>query len=92
MMPRGKKVGKYATSLDGMDYRTIAATMTRMGHPMTFSNARGIFISGMERLAIAVMKATGDAVTPETALRVARDPQFQSYIGDVLRKIAGHDQ
>lgn len=87
MMPRGLKVGKYSTLRDndeGMDYRSIAEIMTRRGHKMNFSSARNVFLTGMERVADAILKNVGASTSPEFVAEVAKNPNFQSYIMDAL--------
>lgn len=90
-MPLGKIVGRYSTVVkdnpDAADYRKIASVMTSRGHKMNFSSARNVFLSGMERLADAILAKTGESASQESVALMARNPNFQSYIMDVIDEL-----
>lgn len=90
-MPLGHTVGKYCTVVkdnpDAADYRTIAAIMTSRGYKMNFSSSRNVFLQGMERLADAILAKTGETASHEAVSLMARNPNFQSYIMDVIDEL-----
>jgi hypothetical protein len=72
---------------DGENYREIAEIMTMVGHPMNHSSARNHVVRVMRKFAIAITK-NWKMQTSETDIeRIARDPLFQTEIGQLIQKI-----
>jgi hypothetical protein len=85
-MAREKKNRKYAsaTMTEGIDYRTIAETMTSQGETMNHATARNVLMGAMERIAIGVGKHVNVDLSMEDAMRIARDPTFQGAVADIV--------
>ena len=77
---------EYATTSDtmGCDYREIANTLTLAGYPMNHSSARNYVMRAVEKIAKSVITAyDGDE---SDSRRVARDPNFQASLAEILRE------
>jgi hypothetical protein len=87
-MNKTTKVG-YATisENDGIDYRTIAETMTHVGWKMNHSSARNYVLRVMKKFAEAYADAWNIKVNSVKIEEIARSPTFQDGICDVLNKI-----
>ena len=84
-MPRGHKMTQgYATVKDGMDYRAISNVMTSNGYKMNHATARNVLLSAMRTIAHEVLLSTGEEVSLEKADSVARSPNFQSGVADMM--------
>lgn len=84
-MPKGHKMSQgYATVAEGLDYRAISEIMTERGFKMNHATARNVLLSAMRSLAADILKSQGDEVSLDKVERVARSPQFQSGIADML--------
>lgn len=89
-MPKGKKIDRgYATVVDesGENYRTIAETMTEQGHPMNHASARNWVLRTMKKFAYAMAEAKGEVLTEEQLDVIARSPNFQSAVSDLIQRI-----
>ena len=86
-MPRGKKIAVgYATVIEesGANYRTIAEKMTAEGHPMNHASARNWVLRVMKKFAISL--AEGKDLNEAELEQIARSPNFQSAIADLIQK------
>ena len=86
-MPKGyKSENGYATVVSefgGADYRTIAESMTNVGHKMNHATARNIFLRAMKKLALPVCNLysiNDDKIIEKTA----KDPYFQKSMLDIV--------
>ena len=90
-MPKGHKSKHgYATisSIEGgMDYRTIAETMTEEGHKMNHATARNIFLSAMCKIAKPLHNINGQSTSDDILRRTAGDPRFQAGVAEILSSI-----
>ena len=85
-----KKTGReYATVSDdeGVDYRTIAETMTVLGHKMNHSSARNHVVRVMRKFVDAYSDAWGVDLTEEQADSIARSPMFQSGVYGAIDRL-----
>lgn len=84
-----KKLHKYATVTDddGENYREIAAIMTAIGFPMNHSSARNYVIRIMSKFVDAFADEYGAVLTADRTQEIAKDPNFQESIADMLRTI-----
>jgi hypothetical protein len=89
-MPLGKKIDVgYSTVCEegGENYRTIAEALTRQGQPMNHASARNYVLRTMKRFALAFATARGEVMTEEELESVARSPNFQSAISDLIQHV-----
>ena len=86
-MPKGKKIlGGYAVrNGDGGDFRRISVLMTKMGHAMNHASARNHVLRAMRKFARAITDLEGLDVVDDKIEMIARDPGFQSAIGELVR-------
>ena len=79
----------YATVGDdgGIDYRTIAETMTSIGWTMNHSSARNHVLRVLRKFVDAYATAWGVTLTDEAALKIARSSLFQEGVLDVLKDL-----
>jgi hypothetical protein len=78
-----KRTGReYATVSEdeGVDYRTIAETMTVLGHRMNHSSARNHVVRVMRKFVDAYSRAWGVRLSDEQAEEIAKSPMFQSGV------------
>ena len=87
-MPKGHKSQHgYATisSIEGgMDYRSIAETMTESGHKMNHATARNVFLKAMKKIAIPVHDLFDMSMEDDDLIRTSKDPRFQESIVEIL--------
>lgn len=89
-MPKGKRIDRgYATVVDedGENYRTIAERMTAEGHQMNHASARNWVLRTMKKFAVAFAEAKDEDVTDEELEIIARSPNFQSAIADLIQRV-----
>ena len=88
-MPKGKKVKcGYATVSDDddcADYRLIGRKMTARGHKMNHASARNYVLRAMKKFARAIANEEGKHLDEKELAEIARNPSFQSALGDILR-------
>jgi hypothetical protein len=79
----------YATVLDdgGIDYRTIAETMTSIGWTMNHSSARNHVLRVLRKFVDAYSRAWGITLSDEQAMSIIKSSIFQEGILDVLNTI-----
>ena len=88
-MPRGHKMNQgYATVKDGLDYRAISEIMSERGFKMNHATARNVLLSGMRSLAADLLVSRGENPDPGESDRIARSPQFQSGVADMLNDLS----
>lgn len=75
------------TDSDGVNYREIADTMTEIGFKMNHSSARNYVLRVMTKFADELVKQWGIDVPDGDVARIAKSPQFQQGICDVLQAI-----
>lgn len=88
-MPRGASFDSgYATTANrgGAVYREISEKMTKSGWKMCRSLARATFLTAAEKLAHVLLDMSGKERVDGDAARLARDPEFQEALGDMLEK------
>ena len=88
-MAERKKNHRYATVIDedGVNYREIAEIMTEFGYPMNHSSARNYVIRVMRHFVDAYAKEYDVPMTDDRAFTVAKDPNFQSSMAEILHTI-----
>lgn len=89
-MPKGKKIqGGYATVIeeDGANYRTIAEKMSRSGFQMNHASARNHVLRIMKKFASEFTVAKGDVMTEDELEAIARDPNFQAAISEMIQRL-----
>ena len=80
---------KYAASQDYMKLTDIADVMTKNGDKMNHSTVRNHLLSGLTKIAKALLIANGmsEAEAEKLAPETAKSPHFQEYICDYLHSI-----
>lgn len=89
-MPKGKRIDRgYATVAEeaGANYRTIAEKMSSQGFQMNHASARNHILRVMKKFAIEFAIARGDNMTDEELDAVARDPNFQSSVCELIQRV-----
>ncbi len=90
-MPKGHKSAHgYATvtSIEsGMDYRSIADTMTESGFKMNHATARNIFLRAMKKMASEVHELYELPTGEDDIMKTAKDPRFQECLFEFLDEI-----
>ena len=87
---RGTRVDRgYATVADdeGVNYREIAETLTLMGYSMNHSSARNYVLRVMRKFAEAYMKEMMMDFDEKKIDEIAKNPNFQHGIADLLHII-----
>jgi len=88
-MPKGKKITfSYATVSDddeSANYRTISKVMTENGYKMNHASARNYILKIMKQFAKNIALNEGVKLTDEKLSIIARNPNFQSAIGDLVQ-------
>jgi hypothetical protein len=75
---------KYVTLTDGVDFRTIAKTMSENGYPMNHATARNILIQAMERLLNTVAQNMGLKLKQKHIKELIKDQSIHHALADVL--------
>lgn len=87
-MPKGHKVKNgYATvaAIPGADdYKLIAKKCSDMGYKMGHSTARNVFLGAMMKVADNLQKSQGNTYSKGQLFEIARNPNFQKSVADVL--------
>ena len=92
-MPKGHKMNQgYATVKDGLDYRAISEIMSEKGFKMNHATARNVLLSAMRSLASDLLVSRGREADPAESDRIARSPQFQSGVADMLNDLASESE
>lgn len=89
-LKKGQMVERgYATVADdeGINYREIADIMTEIGFPMNHSSARNYVIRVMKKFVSSFAKAHGISVPESKIDDIAKSPNFQAGIADLLHVI-----
>ena len=88
-MPKGKKIKySYATVSDdnlSANYRTISKIMTENGYKMNHASARNYILKIMKQFAKSIALHEGLKLSDERLMNIARNPNFQSAIGDLVQ-------
>lgn len=88
-MPKGKKVKfSYATVSDddsSANYRTISKAMTENGYKMNHASARNYILKIMKQFAKSIALQEGIKLSDDRLMSIARNPDFQSAIGDLVQ-------
>jgi len=87
MIPKPKK--KHATTFfdeDGFDYRSISQVLTELGWKMNHTSVRNYILRSMSKFAEAYCDKVGIPATSTKIEEISRDPNFQSFVGDMLFK------
>lgn len=90
-----KKITKktiYATVADeeGVNYREIAEMMSDIGFKMNHSSARNYVLRIMRKFADAITDEWGMEYSDVKKDKIARTPQFQQAICDILQTLEAH--
>lgn len=89
-LKRGTKINRgYATIAtdDGINYREIADTMSDLGFFMNHSSARNHVLRVMKKFVEAYADEWDASMDDDKALEVAKSPQFQHGIAEILQDI-----
>ena len=88
MKKNGKK-SNYATvsNDEGVNYREISDMMTEIGFKMNHSSARNYVLRVMRKFVEALVDKWDLEVEPEKIDVIAKSPQFQQAIYEVLQQI-----
>lgn len=86
-MKNKKQTYASITESDGVNYREIADTMTEIGFKMNHSSARNYVLRIMLKFAEEITDQWGIAMNEEEIMKIAKSPQFQQGICDVLQAI-----
>ena len=93
-MPKGARIERgYATVVDdeGENYRTIAETMNKLGHKMNHASARNWVLRVMKKFAVGFAEASQEVHTEEELDAIAKSPNFQSAISEIVQRISAED-
>jgi hypothetical protein len=85
-----KKEAVYASTSEtdgGVNYREIAEVMTEIGFKMNHSSARNYVLRVMSKFAREIVKQWDLDVDDDRIDSIAKTPQFQQGICEVLQKI-----
>ena len=85
-----KKAAVYASTSEtdgGVNYREIAEVMTEIGFKMNHSSARNYVLRVMSKFAREIVKNWDLEVDDDRIDAIAKTPQFQQGICEVLQKI-----
>jgi hypothetical protein len=79
----------YATVVEdeGVNYREIADIMTQLGFTMNHSSARNYVLRVMNKFAEEFDARWNLGLSDERIKNVARSPEFQSAIADILHSL-----
>lgn len=90
-MKKSEKHSIYATvvSEEGVNYREIADMMTEIGFKMNHSSARNYVLRVMKKFAEAITKQWNIDASSLNLEEIARSPQFQQAICEILQSIEG---
>ena len=91
-LKKGTQVSRgYATVAedDGVNYRDIADTLTEIGYPMNHSSVRNYVLRIMRRFVAALAEEWDIDLAEGQIDEIAKSPQFQQGISDVLHIIEG---
>lgn len=72
---------------DGVNYRDIADVMTEIGFKMNHSSARNYVLRVMSKFVREVASQWDVELTDDEVVRIAKSPQFQQGICEVLHSI-----
>lgn len=72
---------------DGVNYRDIAEVMSDIGFKMNHSSARNYVLRVMSKFVREVASQWDVDLTDEEIVRIAKSPQFQQGICEVLHSI-----
>ena len=89
-MPKGFKSDKgYVTTseLGGKSYQEIANTMSDRGYKMNHSTARNLCVNGLKKIVERVANQQGLALSDKEIKKIAKDPEFQSGLCDIIKEI-----
>lgn len=88
MKKNGKKSNYATVSPDeGVNYREISDMMTEIGFKMNHSSARNYVLRVMRKFVEALVDKWDLEVEPEKIDVIAKSPQFQQAIYEVLQQI-----
>jgi len=88
-MKKKAKKSNYATVTEeeGVNYREISDMMTEIGFKMNHSSARNYVLRVMKKFAEALVENWNLDVPHERLDAIAKSPQFQQAIYEVLQQI-----
>lgn len=90
-MPKGKKFVNGYTSVSTIDgsqnYRQISLACKKQGIKIGPSNVRNVLLSAMSKIARPLCEANSVASNDQEILDLARNPQFQMSVAELLREV-----
>ena len=89
-MPKGFKSEKgYVTTseLGGKSYQQIADIMTDRGYTMNHSTARNLCVNGLKKIVAKVANHQGLTLSDKEIKKIAKDPDFQSGLCDIIKEM-----
>lgn len=87
MKKSNKQTYASITETDGVNYREIADTMTELGFKMNHSSARNYVLRVMSKFAQELIEQWDLNIPEEQISKIAKSPQFQQGICEVLQSI-----
>jgi len=72
---------------EGINYREIAETMTKIGFKMNHSSARNYILRIMKKFAEAIINGWELEVNERTLEKTIKSPQFQNAICGILQSL-----
>ena len=79
-----KKVKKYVTVHDGVDFRTIADVMTKNDFRMNHATARNVLITAIKKLLNYSAEQIGTKLSSEAISNLIKDQELHDALADVL--------
>jgi hypothetical protein len=93
VLKKGTRVDRgYATVSedDGINYREIADTMTRIGFTMNHSSARNYVLRVMRKFVVAYGQCWGFDLDEDRIDDIAKSPMFQQGVSEMMRMIGSN--
>lgn len=84
-MKSSKKYVTVSDDINCMDYRTISEIMTKEGHSMNHSSVRNYIVRSFTKVAKEVSKQYGLNYTDEQIDKIAKSPDFQYSLIDIMK-------
>lgn len=85
-----KSTNKYVSVNDennSLTYREVAEIMSSKGDKMNHATVRNIVLRGLTKVAKGIAEDYSNSLTEKDALRVAKSPDFQNSIIQIIKDI-----
>lgn len=79
---------KYITLDEGVDFRTIANKMTKMGFKMNHATARNVLLAGMERFLQNLSQEFDHSLDKDKIKELCKSQDTHNVLADVLELCA----